>query len=344
MIQRDKFILHIQEDGARLYFLVGQDVQESWEVQPADTAPDFMLEHPKVPLGVVIDTASMVMKNQDVTQLNWLERLQLLRHIKAELAGMGRMHGAKMYKDEGRWFIQRIHHENLQDWIQWIRGLDNPLSGIHSMPHLAMQVVQCVRNRPQWQMLVTLQEGGGLRFCLYHHDHLEWTRLLALDTHLPTDQMIDVLNSKLKETYQHLQRTYPTIGSHLNIHVVVDDEVRKGFKYSFLPRHQVHMLTPFQLFNRLGLGGKVPFRLIDLLFVKLAARSWVSNFPLTMPGKSVNRFGGLLDLRKMIKVSCAVLGVLILERGVHLMTTAQSVASLENQVRMLQPKKVVAWG
>lgn len=327
MIDRIKFALQIQQSNAILYTLAKGHVTNSCIVKRGSPLPDILRQHPNAPLHLVIDTPMMSLDTIPLPTMSPWGLWQSLQQKKQKFSEGHALWGARLCRKQKQWYISTVAFPaEIDDWLEWAQSGPNPIASLRSLAHENSSIIQELRNRSGWQLLLGLHEENKVRMSLFQDDHLLWTRETSIEMTESPEDLAMSLTSILKETVMFLAREHSGLEEKLDVFAIVDDETRRHFKPRFLPRHQLHILTPYQLAVRVGLTGRVPFRYIDTLLIKSTLAKWRSCFPLSSHKVSLNLSP---HMRKGLMGACALIGVFVVERGIMVFLESQRLGHIE---------------
>lgn len=309
MRQRDQFILLVTNSSVQLYLYHNGELSQHWMLETPHTHIESLTKYPKAPIHLLIDSSSFHKESTSLPRINPFDLLQWFQSKSRQWSESHSLAATQVQRHKGRWqlFKWGVGSE-VAPWIQWLKNQTNPVGRIGLMACEFHALLQKLQNSSQWQMLLTLHEAGHMNLTLFNQGKLEHADQVAINLTSPPEELAQEILKGLETSLHNLCVQTPDLLEKVNVFAVIDEETQRYLKPPWLAPHQFHSLTPYQLATRIGLPGKVPFRLSDNLIIRHWVRRWKTECSLKSP--LLPQRWSFFASPKLLGSSIAVLAVL----------------------------------
>lgn len=163
-------------------------------------------------------------------------------------------------KDWKFMFVSTPYKEPVTEWIDFIVGLPNPLSGVYLLPIEMQTLVRKLSKlfapkeakSCKWKFFISYNKVSGLRLLVLNDGKLIFTRSLPLADTIP-DIVAGNIEQEAVNTLEYLRRLSFQDEEGLELIVMVSKEIKESLQSSKLHADNVILLTPFEVASALKL-------------------------------------------------------------------------------------------
>lgn len=270
-----RFVLVFGNRGATLAYVDGGKVQETWSIADLDelslaTLTNALDARRRAPLVVLVDLLEQSYRREAIPPVNMMDRPKVLNRrlgiafpsfdIKAAVS-LGEEVGPR--GDLAYLFVALPPSPELETWISFLHGIDNPVSSLGLLPiesaGLAAALNKAVTAEDdapaEWSLLISREWSGGIRQIVVRGDKLAITRLTPSPAGAagPADIALSI-SQEMTSTLGYLTRLGYTASDRLNIVVLGSEAMREVYEEREAPGRTTTVLTPAEAANLLGLA------------------------------------------------------------------------------------------
>lgn len=264
------------EEGAILVKIaqgrvVGRHFSPSPHATETDTFEQVVNSAPKAPMLVVFDTMDQVFSHQTLPPVSVLSVNRLIERRLDREYGENFVRGALLFgKDkEGRgdwqFLMAAVQRSTLVNhWLDVVKEWPNPCSGITALPLEALTVIEALKAAREpdaapdsWHLLVSYNKISGLRQAVFRNGKLVLARLGQPTADSTPEAIAGTIEQEITGTKQYLKRLGYQHREDLSLYIVVSHEIRNFLETDRLSATRVHMLTPYEAAEILGVQEAV---------------------------------------------------------------------------------------
>ena len=270
-----RFVMVIGNGGAALSYVTRSKVEKSWFISDfSDESLDIFAaathEHRRVPLTILIDMLEQSYRRETIPPVNMLDRPKVLNRrlgiafpsydIKAALS-LDEVVGQR--GDLAYLFVALPTSPEIETWISFIHGLDNPISSLGLLPlessslAAALGKAQADEQNPpaDWTLLISRERTGGIRQIVVRRGKLAITRLTPPPPgKISPADLAMAISQEMTSTLTYLTRLGYTAGDRLDMIVIGPEEMRQTLEAQQTPGRRTTLFTPSEAARRLNLA------------------------------------------------------------------------------------------
>ena len=270
-----RFVMVIGNGGAALSYVTRSKVEKSWFISDfSDESLDIFAaathEHRRVPLTILIDMLEQSYRRETIPPVNMLDRPKVLNRrlgiafpsydIKAALS-LDEVVGQR--GDLAYLFVALPTSPEIETWISFIHGLDNPISSLGLLPlessslAAALGKAQADEQNPpaDWTLLISRERTGGIRQIVVRRGKLAITRLTPPPPgKISPADLAMAISQEMTSTLTYLTRLGYSAGDRLDMIVVGSGDLREAIETKQTPGRRTSLFTPSEAAKRLNLA------------------------------------------------------------------------------------------
>lgn len=276
VIESRKFYINIAEEGAVLSYARGDKLELRLTFgkskEDRESLLDVLESDTDSPIYLIIDVVDQTYQQQNFPavssfSIEGLVQKRLERDFPEDaLKGGQFIEKSKMGRQEWMYMLASCPMSPLiQEWLDFILPLPNPLAGILLLPlelgpvvnHLdkgflkpAQRKMDCV------QIFVSANKAsGGFRQVAFKNGKIVFTRLIAFTEDKYADVVAGNIEQDLLSSIEYLKRSTLKEGSLLNIYIVVSPDIKAALEKPRVTASSIVVLTPYELSKHLKLSN-----------------------------------------------------------------------------------------
>ena len=270
-----RFIMIIGNGGAELSYIADNKIEQTWFISDfdemsLDVFASALNAHRRVPLTILIDMLEQSYRRESIPPVNMLDRPKVLNRrlgiafpsydIKAALS-LDEVVGQR--GDLAYLFVALPTSPEIETWIGFIHGIDNPVSSLGLLPlessslATALGQAQADKKNPpaDWTLLISRERTGGIRQIVVRRGKLAITRLTPPPPGdvSPAD-LAKAISQEMTSTLTYLTRLGYSAGDRLDMIVVGSEEMREAIESQQTPGRKTSLFTPSEAARKLNIA------------------------------------------------------------------------------------------
>lgn len=268
-----RFVFIIGDDGAILIYMEGSTVVRRLFAPTATpehtrAMKELIEQHPKASIRLLMDVIDQQYSRHNFPpvssfSVNGLVNRRLERDFnKEDINGaipLGREAGAR--KDWIYLLVSLVYTNNLQQWLELIIELPNHFSGITLVPvetqHYLSMLAKVLADRPKpepsWQLLISHHKIGGFRVVVLRDGKLAFTRVAQAVGESTPAIIAGNVEQEVQNSIDYIRRLGFSENAGLEVFAVVASEVRDAIDSKRINANAIHLLSPYDVSELLGL-------------------------------------------------------------------------------------------
>lgn len=279
------FVLTIGADGVILTYIISGEAKQAWLAKGSVEEcikilePSFELDK-EAPLSILVDTVKQDYKQVSVPKINLFEKHTLVKRL---LSTSFSEKGIKTFipLEKGlngsyeNIFINVSSLEKIEDWIKFLKSLENPFNGIYLLPiessSLLKELLAKIQSDNKWKLLISRSAVGGYRLTVTKNNKTVFSRMARIQQNEQTVfERYDGLKKDFNSTISYIKRMGFSNESKIDVAVITSNELGEiikdnGFDFSV---GKIEILNPVDVGESLSLGkvGKENPPFCDMLY------------------------------------------------------------------------------
>lgn len=270
-----RFVLVIGNGGALLADVAGGRIGKSWAISDFEdhslaVIAQALERNRRVPLVVLIDMLEQSYRREAIPPVNVFDRPKVLTRrlgiafpsfdIRAALP-LGEVVGQR--GDLAYLFVALPSSPELETWIAFLHGIDNPVTSLGLMPiesvGLAAALARAVTGEDDppvdWTLLISRERTGGIRQIVVRGDKLSITRLTPAPVAASTPADIALaISQEMTSTLGYLTRLGFAANDRLDVIIIGSEAMRGAIEGRPVPGRVTTVLTAAEAASLLGLA------------------------------------------------------------------------------------------
>jgi|GEM_PF-600718 len=271
-----KFIIFLGDDGIILVHMRNNVVLNRHFITGASEAnlkefSRFFVGNENAIVHLVIDTMDQQFVQQTMPPVSAMSVQKLIKRRLDRDFGVNDIKGAIVLGREksGRkdWNFLMVSLERTQQvstWLEYIHGLPNRFGGINLLSvetEIFLKNLNGAMGAPkegsgsEWTFFVSHNKVGGFRQVILRNGRLVFTRMTQPIGESKPDVIAGNIEQEMLGTVEYMKRLGYNPASGLDIYIITSSGVRDMLDVSRFSGRVVHVLTPYEVAQHLGITG-----------------------------------------------------------------------------------------
>lgn len=271
-----RFVLFIGDEGAILVYIKDNVVQSRQFVPDAgqqnlDELAQSIAKDPLAPILLVIDTMDQSYVQQTLPPVSSLSVNKLIKRRLDRDFAADDIKGAILLgrETDGRkdWNFMMVSLERspqLTVWLDFVSALPNHFRGIHLIPveaEILVKYLDFAANagstapKSEWQFFVSHNKVGGFRQVILRHGRILFTRVSQPIGDSSAEMIAGNIEQEMLSTIEYMKRLSFNQQAGLDVYIIASSAIKSAFDQSKFAASAVHILTPYEVAQQLGIEG-----------------------------------------------------------------------------------------